>query len=373
MSEPEIWYVIRAVANGCAALESHGLLHGDIQPRHILIMPDETIKLFEAPLLNQYFNGYTRVLQEQDYNAALSPQELDALRSDDLYRTLNPGLTVHQPVDNKFSSGIQGLLDDKKLYNDEVRNSNLGGQFQDRRVRYVHTEKDEVFSLGITSLCAACNNPLTDFYDMKTLSLSNERINQKLTFMRELGYSPQLINLIAGMINVNPLQRPTLANILGVVNTPYSVIGNNGQIIGQAVPGPINGQSNFNQGQSRPGQPLPNQQAPIPLPLQQQQPPQQYNPGMAAFQQGVPQRSPVIGNTVGPAQGNFGTSIQGTAQPLNPGMSSFQQGAPFRTSGTTNLGPAQPSTGFSTYPQGTASPGFTSNQRPATGAPIRTY
>jgi serine/threonine protein kinase len=43
MSEPEMWYVLRAVTNGSAALASHGLLHGDIQPRNILIMPDETV------------------------------------------------------------------------------------------------------------------------------------------------------------------------------------------------------------------------------------------------------------------------------------------------------------------------------------------
>lgn len=47
MSEPELWYVIRAIANGSEALLVNGLLHGDIQPRNILIMPDETVSLLD--------------------------------------------------------------------------------------------------------------------------------------------------------------------------------------------------------------------------------------------------------------------------------------------------------------------------------------
>lgn len=51
MSEPEMWYIIRSVANGSAALAAHGLLHGDIQPRNILVMPDETV-LYHLQRLN---------------------------------------------------------------------------------------------------------------------------------------------------------------------------------------------------------------------------------------------------------------------------------------------------------------------------------
>jgi len=318
-------------------------------------MPDETIKLFEAPLLSQYFTGYNRVLQEQDYNAALSPQELDALRSDYLYRTLNPGLRVHQPVNEQMTSGIQGVLDKNKLTNDQVRKTHIDG-FRDNRVKYVHTEKDEVFALGITSLCAACNNPLTDFYDIKTLTLNGDKINQKLAFMRELGYSPQLIQLITGMLALDPAGRPTLANILSVVNQPYSVVGNNGQIIGQAVPGPITnstfpGQPGFGgNAPVMPGQPVP--QAPL-------------NPGMAAFQQGVPQRTP---NTGAPVPLPAGPSTFGQPQaPLNPGMSAFQQPAQYRPSGTNmpQTYPGQP-TAF-----GTVSPSVP--QRIVPGGQIRSY
>jgi serine/threonine protein kinase len=355
MSEPEMWYVIRAVANGCATLESHGLLHGDIQPRHILIMPDETIKLFEAPLLSQYFNGYNRMLQEQDYNAALSPQELDALRSDDLYRTLNPGLAVHQPVNSQFTSGIQGILDDKKIYNDQVKNSNLGGQFQDRRIRYVHNEKDEVFALGITALCAACNNPLTDFYDMKTLTLAEGRIGQKLAFMRELGYSPQLINLITGMLNINPQQRPSLAQILSVVNQPYSVIGNNGQIIGQAHPGPITGPSTM--GPGFPGN----------APVMPGQPAPPVNPGMAAFQQGVPQRQPMPMAGPGPAPG---PGFAPQPQPLNPGMAAFQGSNFGATTSPAMMRPSQQGGYIASPSIPTAAPRYPVTTAPA---PVRTY
>lgn len=367
MSEPEMWYIIRAVANGCAALESHGLLHGDIQPRHILIMHDDTVKLFEAPLLSQYFNGYNRVLQEQDYNAALSPQELEALRSDYLYRTLNPGLSVHQPFDQRTATGITGILEKQQRIADPTRNHDLD-QFQDTRIKYIHTEKDEVFALGITALCSACNNPLTDFYDIKTLTLNHEKINQKLVFMRELGYSPQLIDLVTSMLNLDARVRPTLANILGIVNRPYSVVGNNGQVIGHAHPGPIS----QNQGGALPPGfigtqgPIPVQTQPRPSQLQPGQPIPPItplNPGMAAFQQGIPQRSPV---NVGPVITTPGAPItyapaQTTQTPLNPGMAAFQ-GSPL----------ARPPVTSQTQAYGTVSPSYGVNQRVSGVASVRT-
>jgi len=326
MSEPEMWYVIRSVASASAALEQNGLLHGDIQPRHILITNDETIKLFEAPLLSQYFTGANRMLQEQDYHAAVSPQELDALRNDLVYRTLNPGIVAHNvgtpvtvaPVDPRNMKNA----DQRTSSGDTILRSHLQGSFPDYNVRHIHNEKDEVFSLGITSLCAACNNPLADFYDYKTVELNRPKIAQKIAFMRELGYSQELINLISGMLQEDPAQRLSMSQVLQIVSRPHTVINTAGgmpTVIGASTAGgPIGNPSNF-------------ATSTVITPGQQQQ----FNPGMSNFLGGANQAQPQ--RPVGPNSG-----LQG--QIATPGFAG--QGSVAPQSGFAGQGATMPQSGF---------------------------
>jgi serine/threonine protein kinase len=344
MSEPEMWYVIRSVASASSALEQNGLLHGDIQPRHILITNDETIKLFEAPLLSQYFTGANRMLQEQDYHAAVSPQELDALRNDLVYRTLNPGIVAHNvgtpvtiaPVDPRNMNNA----DQRTSSGDTILRSHLQGSFPDYNVRHIHNEKDEVFSLGITALCAACNNPLADFYDYKTVELNRPKIAQKIAFMRELGYSQELINLISGMLQEDPNQRLSMSQVLQIVSRPHTVINTAGgmpTVIGASTAGgPIGNPSNF-------------ATSTVITPGQQQQfnsgQQQQFNPGMSNFLGGANQVQPQ--RPVGPNAG-----LQG--QVATPGFAG--QGSIAPQSGFAGQGATVPQGGFAgqgaTVPQG---------------------
>jgi serine/threonine protein kinase len=43
LTEPEIWYVLRTIAEGMSVLQKNGLYHGDIQPRHVLLTEDQTV------------------------------------------------------------------------------------------------------------------------------------------------------------------------------------------------------------------------------------------------------------------------------------------------------------------------------------------
>jgi hypothetical protein len=167
----------------------------------------------------------------------LSPQELDALRSDFVYRSRNPGLAERETLDSRMTRGVEGLLQDNKITeeNPNVKRHGLDPSFPDYRIKYQRTEKDEVFSIGITALSAACNNPITDFYDVQTLHLNKEKIGQKLKLMTELNFSPQLVGLVDGMLQENPAQRPDLAQILRVVDAPHTVINAQGQAIGQST------------------------------------------------------------------------------------------------------------------------------------------
>lgn len=388
MSEPEMWYVIRSVSSASAELEKNGLLHGDIQPRHILIMNDERIKLFEAPLLSQYFTGANRMLQEQDYHAALSPQELDALRNDLVYRTMNPGIAAHNVGTPVNITPIHANQKDRNAdimtpSGDLIKKSHLSGTFPDYNVRHEHNEKDEVFSLGITALCSACNNPLADFYDYKTLELNRAKINQKIDFMRELGYSGELINLITGMLQENPAQRLSMVNVLQIVNQPHQVITtNNGQpvVIGQTGPG------GFATSTLIPGPGL------AQFPPGQIPPQGGFNPGVSAFMAGTPQRPGPVGPPQGQFNGQAPMQFNGQAPgqfnvkappqfngqvlpppqgPISPGMSSFQ-GAPFQQNGFAGQGAMVAPPGARPAMQYTGAPGGNTQTFTASpaGAPI---
>jgi serine/threonine protein kinase len=176
MPEPEMWYILRSLTGGAKSLRSKGLYHGDIQPRHVLVDPEGGIKLIEAPLINQYFTGYNRMAFEGDYHAALSPEQLAILKN--RKPDVNPG----------------------------------------------YGEKDEVYSAGITALCSATNSPITEFYDYANYSVKNEQINASLHQMSDIGYSDELVDTIAGMLNQDPSSRATLDQADSIANKPHDVV-----------------------------------------------------------------------------------------------------------------------------------------------------
>jgi serine/threonine protein kinase len=176
MPEPEMWYILRAVAGGSKSLKSHGLFHGDIQPRHVLIDPEGGVKLVEAPLINQYFTGYNRMAFEADYHAALSPEQLAVLAN---------------------------------------RKPDVAADY---------TEKDEVYAAGITALCSATNNPITEYYDYTNYTVKNDAINNSLQQMGSLGYSNELVQTIGKMLNQDPSSRATLDQVDTIANKPHDVV-----------------------------------------------------------------------------------------------------------------------------------------------------
>lgn len=43
LTEPEMWYFVRNIAQACDTLNNNGILHGDIQPRHIFLTPEDKV------------------------------------------------------------------------------------------------------------------------------------------------------------------------------------------------------------------------------------------------------------------------------------------------------------------------------------------
>lgn len=284
-SEPELWYILRAISGGSASLKTRGLAHGDIQPRHVLITSDEDqqkeggLKLIEEPLIMQYFTGFDRMILEGDYHCALSPEQMKVLHDNRNTRgSITPEAFISRPP---------------------------------------YTEKDEVYGIGITTLCSALNNPITVYYDYDTYEVRHTKIKEDLDQLRSMEYSPEFINVLEAMLHHDPQERANIADIQGFCNEytnivePEEIMENDGGYINSTNLGGYHGNEVYQQPNARGGNfshgpggwqnqalgPLqPNlRSAPESHPANlSQQVPQSYNQGALARSAGV--QAPQPGN-----------------------------------------------------------------------------
>lgn len=224
-SEPEVWYVIDALVSLLMSFRKNEYHHGDIQPKNIFIDPHGFIKLCDNSLINYGRTGYLKMIFEPGYRAALSPQLLTALKSQELHPN-------HDPI------------------------------------------KSDIFSIGITVLCAALNTSINHYYNFTGVpTLKNEVINQSYDKMSELGFSHQLISTIQGFLEPNEDRRTSLEEVYSFLGKYQEAIRRGQMTFGGAGAPPLGGIASPVIGPSngaafpRPGAPIPGQgSAPIPLP-----------------------------------------------------------------------------------------------------------
>jgi serine/threonine protein kinase len=106
------------LTNGIKRLQDIGISHQNIQPACIIVNGSGEIKLMDLPSFEDKNTGYNRMMISNDYYAPLSPELLSAL----YIRQAKPRHDV---------------------------------------------EKSDMFSLGITMLCAATNEHFSTFYDFR--------------------------------------------------------------------------------------------------------------------------------------------------------------------------------------------------------------
>ena len=169
-SEPEVWYIIDALISLLMSFRTREYHHGDIQPKNIFIDPHGFIKLCDNSLINYGRTGYLKMIFEPGYKAPLSPQLLNAFKSKELHPS-------HDPI------------------------------------------KSDIFSIGITCLCAALNTSISNYYNFAgTPTLLQEKINQSYDKMSELGFSHQLISTIQGFLDTNEDRRTPIEEIFGFLS-----------------------------------------------------------------------------------------------------------------------------------------------------------
>jgi serine/threonine protein kinase len=163
-SEPEVWYIIDALVSLLMSFKERGYHHGDIQPKNIFIDPHGFIKMSDNSLINYGRTGYLKMIFEPGYKAALSPQLLLAYRSKELHPN-------HDPI------------------------------------------KSDIFSIGITCLCAALNTNIGHYYNFTTHTLNSDNIKRSYDEMSRLGFSHQLISTIQGFLDENEDRRTSIEEI----------------------------------------------------------------------------------------------------------------------------------------------------------------
>ena len=287
-SEPEIWYIIDAMISLLMSFKEGNYHHGDIQPKNIFITDQGFVKLCDNSLINYGRTGYLKMLYEPGYRAALSPKLIKALES-------GAQQPDHDPI------------------------------------------KSDIFSIGITVLCAAMNADISHFYNFnsKPATIDWEQIKTAYAQMTDLDFSYQLISTVQSFLEENESRRPPIEEMYGFLakyqdaikrgqmNFPSAGQQQNGGRpldqslpVGppparQAQPGPAPGPA-----QGRPGQPGP---GPGPAPGRPGQP----GPGPAPGRPGQPGPGPAPGRP-GPGQPGPGPGPApgrpGPGQPGNQGQ-----------------------------------------------------
>jgi serine/threonine protein kinase len=77
-TEQEFWFYLKQIMAGLMCLREKGIFHGDVQPHNILIMEDNSLKLFDPKYFLDSKSAYTRKLADYEYSAPLCPKLVDA-------------------------------------------------------------------------------------------------------------------------------------------------------------------------------------------------------------------------------------------------------------------------------------------------------
>lgn len=187
-SESEIWYIIDALTSVVGTFRDHDYHHGDIQPKNVLIDNEGFTKVLDNSLVNYGKTAYQKMLVDNRYEAALSPLLLESLKT-------KANVPIHSKV------------------------------------------KSDMFSVGITALCAATNTKVNHYYDwnQKRVNMAypqeveaklaeqgyvgvEDRVGQDLERMRTIQYSEQLIGVIAGLLQYHEADRIGVDELRGFIS-----------------------------------------------------------------------------------------------------------------------------------------------------------
>ena len=161
LTEPEFWYLTNSTVSADLALNRDGnAYHGNIQPSTIMLDDAGKVKLIDNQLIHFNKSTYTRMLNDRNIHAPLSPNLLEQLK----IKTVNP---------------------------------------------VVKASKEESWAVGISSLCAATNTKVDDYYDWSIPALRWDVVHDNLNKV-DGRYSKQAHGFIESCLEESEDRRPAL-------------------------------------------------------------------------------------------------------------------------------------------------------------------
>lgn len=186
LSEEDAWGILRNLVHAAKLYRDKGFTHGDIQPSSIFVMSDKTLKLVDTSFMNEQESGYTRRYHDFQYRSTLSPQALAML-------TLGPKYATY----------------DK--------------------------EKNDVWSIGMTTLVSLINEDFNIFYDWTEQEINCDLLNNRINKVQSMGYSPQFLNVLNSMLEKEEYKRPKLDQVISQIQSTGAGVNPN-----QYSPQPVN-------------------------------------------------------------------------------------------------------------------------------------
>lgn len=161
LSEAEFWYMANSTTSADVTLAREGgAYHGNLQPSTLMLDNTGKVKLIDNQLVHFKDSTYTRMLNDKNVKAPLSPHLLEQLKN----KAVNPTFNA---------------------------------------------SKEESWALGMTSLCAATNTKLDDYYDWSVPELKWDVVHQNLNSV-EGKYSRQAHGFIESCLEESEERRPAL-------------------------------------------------------------------------------------------------------------------------------------------------------------------
>lgn len=165
LSESHSWYVLKSLVSVSNYMYKSGLSVGDISPINVLIDEDGEVKLLNFFLTTGHRSSLEHTSENSGYRTSFPPEYLHKLRV------------------------LDWSVDDI----DEI--------------------KADVFSIGMTLLCATSNEYVDTFYDWSSYSIDFPRVVKKINKLKQKEFGSDFTNLLVKMMDPDFKKRPNFAEL----------------------------------------------------------------------------------------------------------------------------------------------------------------
>jgi len=95
---------------------------------------------------------------------------------------------------------------------------NLMQTYEKNNYDVVYESADDVWALGITSLCFLFNEDFNNYYDWSKKRIRKEKIEASIQILHNVNFSPVMLKIVSEMLDTNNYTRITLGRLNELLN-----------------------------------------------------------------------------------------------------------------------------------------------------------